>query len=79
VIAFEVMLASFKLAVSISCPVPDDGLPAEPSAAGDQDVCLDVGKTYARETWTPVSPTATLKSLSGLGGGPLTLAPVYGL
>src|SRR5665213_729703 len=32
--------------------------------------------SYARETSTPVSFTATLKSLSGLGGGPLTLAPV---
>ena len=33
-------------------------------------------KTYVRETSTAVSLTATLKSFSGLGGGPLTLAPV---
>jgi hypothetical protein len=31
---------------------------------------------YVRDTSTPVSFTATLKSLSGFGGGPLTFAPV---
>jgi hypothetical protein len=30
----------------------------------------------ARETSTPASLTATLKSFNGLGGGPLTLTPV---